>query len=219
MGQGCTLSLGEVRGSKHQHLPCSTRSARTNPAIAGYSPVQLLWLPPPRLPLARWWCTITAVRSPRWPATAPPPCGGDRVHGRRLLTVRTHLTLELVRITAYPCGLALQLALTATGRPARRALHQTRPLTDPADPSAQWSYLDVWAGTDDLAVADPYFPRPDLHATATGICTFRSEPLYWLPAPARTVTLTAEWPQIGLPASLTTLDLAAVAPSSTHRPP
>ncbi|MER2087725.1 hypothetical protein ACH49M_32290 [Rhodococcus qingshengii] len=90
-------------------------------------------------------------------------------------------------------------------------MHQTRPLTDPADPSAQWSYLDVWAGTDDLTVADPYFPRPDLHATATGICTFRSEPLYWLPAPARTVTLTAEWPQIGLPASLTTLDLAAVA--------
>ena len=141
------------------------------------------------------------------------------MHGHRLLSAHTHLTLELTRITAYPSGLAVQLALTATGRPARRALHQTRPLTDPADPSARWSYLDVWAGTDYLAVADPYLPRPDLQATATGICTYRSEPLYWLPVPppVRTVTLTAEWPQIGLPASVTTVNLAVIAPQSTPR--
>ncbi|MGV9869733.1 serine/threonine protein kinase [Rhodococcus koreensis] len=159
------------------------------------------------------------MRSPRRPATAPPPCGGDRVHGRRLLTADTHLTLQLVHITAYPCGLALQLALSATDRPARRAVHETRPLTDPADPSARWSYLDVWAGTDDLSVADPYFSRPDLHAATSGICTYRSEPLYWLPVPppARTVTLTAGWPQIGLPVSVTTASLAPVAPRSTPR--
>lgn len=82
------------------------------------------------------------------------------MHGHRQLSAHTHLTLELVRITAYPSGLPVQLALTATGRPARRALHQTRPLTDLAVPSARWSSLNVWAGTADLAVADPYLAPP-----------------------------------------------------------
>ncbi|MFD7012038.1 hypothetical protein [Rhodococcus jostii] len=93
------------------------------------------------------------MRRPRWPATAPPACGGVQVHGRRLLAADIQLTLELLRVVAYPSGLA-HLTLTATGCPAERARHETRPLTDPAEPSAHWSYLDVWAGTDDLAVAD-----------------------------------------------------------------
>ena len=54
-----------------------------------------------------------------------PPCGGDKVHDRLPLTGNTDLNLELVRITSYPSGLAVQLALTATGRPARRAWHET----------------------------------------------------------------------------------------------
>ena len=142
-----------------------------------------------------------------------------RAHDRLLLTESAHMTLELLRITAYPSGLAVQLALTATGRPARRAWHETRPLTDPADPSARWSYLDVWAGTDELTVADPYLHRPDLQATEVGNCSYRSEPLYWLPLahPVPAITLTAEWPQIALPASVTTMHLDLVTPSPHHR--
>lgn len=83
--------------------------------------------PPPRLPLARWWCTITAVRSPRWPATAPPPCGGDRVHGRRLLTVRTHLTLELVPDHRVPMR-----ARAAAGPERHRPPGPARSCTRPA---------------------------------------------------------------------------------------
>ncbi|WP_231868833.1 serine/threonine protein kinase [Rhodococcus opacus] len=158
------------------------------------------------------------MRRARWPATAPPPCGGDRVHDRLPLTRNTDLMLELVRITSYPSGLAVQLALTATGRPARRAWHETRPLTDPTDLSAHWSYLEVWAGSGDLAAADPYFPRPDLQAAASGICSYRSEPLYWLPtAPAWALTLATGWPQIGLPTAVTTMHLDPITPPTSRR--
>jgi hypothetical protein len=133
------------------------------------------------------------------------------------LAADTQLTLDLLRVVAYPSGLAVHLTLTATGRPAERARHETRPLTDPADPAAHWSYLDVWAGTDDLAVADPYLHRPDRQDWAAGTCRYRTQPMYWLTVspPARMVALTAEWPQIGLPASVTTVALSPTPPRVT----
>ncbi|TQC44485.1 serine/threonine protein kinase [Rhodococcus sp. WS4] len=132
------------------------------------------------------------------------------MHGGLVLAVDTHLTLELVRIVAFESGLAVYLALTATGTPAERARHETRPLTDPADRSARWSYLEVWAGTDRIAVADPYLARPNLQACTAELCTYLTEPQYWLdtPAPVRSVTLTAEWQQIGLAPTVSTLTLA-----------
>ncbi len=159
------------------------------------------------------------VRRLRWPATAPPPCGGVQVHGRLQLSADTHLTLNLSRIIAYPSGLAVHLTLTATGHPAERAQHETRPLTDPADPSAQWSYLDVWAGTDYLAVADPYLHHPDRQESTAGTCRYRTQPMYWLPVspPAPRVALTAEWPRIGLPASVTTVALSPAEHTPTPR--
>ncbi|MFD9668400.1 serine/threonine protein kinase [Rhodococcus sp. NPDC059968] len=127
-----------------------------------------------------------------------------------MLAADTHRTLELVRIVAFDSGLAVYLALTATGIPAQRARHQTRTLTDPADGSARWSYLEVCAGADRIAVADPYLARPDLQACTAGRCMYRTEPQYWIdtPAPVRSVTLTAEWPQIGLRPTVATLALA-----------
>ncbi|MFD9666985.1 hypothetical protein ACFWAY_36160 [Rhodococcus sp. NPDC059968] len=82
------------------------------------------------------------------------------------------MTLDLLRIAVYPSGIAVHLTLTATGHPAERARHEARPLTDPADPSAHRSYLNVWVGTDGLAVADPYFHRADLQESTAGhACT------------------------------------------------
>lgn len=132
------------------------------------------------------------------------------MHDHRVLAADPHVTLELGRIVAFGSGLAVYLALTATGIPAQRARHETRTLTDTADRSARWSYLDVWAGTDRIAVADPYLARPDLQACTAGLCTYRTEPQYWIdtPTPVRSVTLTAEWPQIGLQPTVATLALA-----------
>ncbi|MGW5152988.1 serine/threonine protein kinase [Rhodococcus koreensis] len=131
----------------------------------------------------------------------------------------THLTLELGRIVAFDSGLAVYLALTATGIPAERARHETRTLTDPADRSARWSYLEVCAGTDRIAVADPYLARPDLRAGTAGRCVYRTEPQYWIdpPQPVRSVTLTAEWPRIGLAPTVAALTLARRDHASTNR--
>ncbi|MDF3313016.1 hypothetical protein P3H15_49775 [Rhodococcus sp. T2V] len=121
--------------------------------------------------------------------------GRTPVHEGCALTAHPHLTLDLTRIVAYESGRAVHLALTATAGPARRAHHQTRPLTDPQDASAQWSYLDVWLGTiDHVAVADPFLPRPDLYTRTAGLCSYRTEPRYWIPANAAvgSLTLTAE---------------------------
>ncbi|MFD9666979.1 serine/threonine protein kinase [Rhodococcus sp. NPDC059968] len=127
-----------------------------------------------------------------------------------MLAADPQVTLELGRIVAFGSGLAVYLALTATGTPAQRAHRETRTLTDPADRSARWSYLDVSAGTDRIAVADPYLARPDLQACTAGLCTYRTEPQYWIdtPTPVRSVTLTAEWPRIGLAPTAATLALA-----------
>ncbi|MFV9459567.1 hypothetical protein ACNJ7E_39850 [Rhodococcus sp. NM-2] len=65
----------------------------------------------------------------------------------------------LTGVTAYPAGVALCLVLVATGIPAELARHETRPLTDPHDRSAHWSYLRVRVRMDDQAGdADPYEP-------------------------------------------------------------
>lgn len=53
----------------------------------------------------------------RWPESPPPATGGIEVHRRRPLAAQTHLTLELVRITAFDSGLSVHLTLTANGRP------------------------------------------------------------------------------------------------------
>ncbi|WP_009473118.1 serine/threonine protein kinase [Rhodococcus sp. JVH1] len=166
-----------------------------------------------------WGVDDRAVHRRRWPANPPPPCGGVRVHGRRVLAADPHLTLELGRIVGFGSGLAVYLALTVTGIPAERARHETRTLTDPADRSARWSYLGVCAGADRIAVADPYLAHPDLQACTAGLCTYRTEPQYWIdtPAPVRSVTLTAGWPQIGLAPTVATLTLARRDHASTNR--
>jgi hypothetical protein len=120
------------------------------------------------------------------------------------------MTFDLVRIVAFECGLSVHLAVTATGGPAELARYQTRRSTDPRDHSARWSYLAVQAGTDCLAVADAYLARPDLQACADGICTYRTDPQYWLNTgpPSESVTIAAQWPQIGLAPITTTESLA-----------
>ncbi|MFD9670006.1 serine/threonine protein kinase [Rhodococcus sp. NPDC059968] len=160
----------------------------------------------------------------RWPENPAPVCGGTEVHGRRLLVADTSLTLELARVVAYETGLAVHLTLTTTAGSARRAQHQTRFLTDPRDTSARWSYLDIWFGTTDhdLAVADPYRMRPDIEASAAAICTYRTEPQYWIgtdtdDAPVRSLTLTAEWRHIGLKPTTATLALDHVDDRRTRR--
>lgn len=127
-----------------------------------------------------------------------------------MLAAETHLTLDVIRTVAFESGLAVHLALTATGAPAEMAHRQTRPLTDPDDWSAEWSYLTVWATVENTdAEADPYLPRPDVHACDAGRSVYRTEPRYWLGTPpiVRSVTLTAGWPQIGLPATTAILAL------------
>ncbi|MFD9664389.1 serine/threonine protein kinase [Rhodococcus sp. NPDC059968] len=159
----------------------------------------------------------------RWPENPAPACGGTEVHGRRLLVADTSLTLELARVVAYDAGLAVHLTLTVAAGSAHRAQYQTRPLTDPRDTSARWSYLDIWLGTTGhLIVADPYCARPDIQASAAGMCTYRTEPQYWIgtdtdDSPVRSLTLTAEWRQIGLNPTIATLALDHVADRRTRR--
>ncbi|MFZ2176296.1 MAG: serine/threonine protein kinase [Rhodococcus sp. (in: high G+C Gram-positive bacteria)] len=159
----------------------------------------------------------------RWPAIPPPVCGGVDVHGRRRLSAQTDLTLEVLRIVAFESGVSVHLALTATGAPAEKARHQTRPLTDPADHCARWSYLAVRAGvenTDAEAQADAYLPRPDIATSCAGLTAYRTEPRYWLgiPPPVRAVTLTAGWPQIGLAPTTETMVLDVIEQRSNGNP-
>jgi hypothetical protein len=163
------------------------------------------------------------MRVRRWPENPAPACGGIEVHGRRLLVADTSLTLELARVVAYDAGLAVHLTLTAAAGAAHRAQHQTRPLTDPRDTSARWSYLDIRLGTTGhLIVADPYCARPAISASAAGMCTYRTEPQYWIgtdtdDAPMRSLILTAEWRQIGLDAAIATLALPHATDRRTRR--
>ena len=72
------------------------------------------------VPRPRRGCSIEAVCRPRWPAITPPTCSGAQVHGHRPLAADTHLTLDLVRIVAFP---GVHLTLTAIDGPAERARH------------------------------------------------------------------------------------------------
>ncbi len=65
------------------------------------------------------------------------------MHGPTILASKTHITLDLLGIVAFSSGIHVRLALTATGRAAERAHHETRSLSDPTDPDTQWSYLSV----------------------------------------------------------------------------
>ncbi|MFC0454476.1 hypothetical protein [Rhodococcus jostii] len=150
------------------------------------------------------------MRRPRWPAVAPPTTGGHRVHGPLLLTTEEHLTLELFEVVAFPDGLHLRMALTATGRPAELAQYETRSLSDPDDPSTRWSYLSVRARVDDIeGEADPYHPTSASKACRSGPPEYRTEPHYWLDAiPASGfIAVTAGWPRIGLGSTTTTIGL------------
>ncbi|QHE72868.1 hypothetical protein [Rhodococcus sp. WAY2] len=151
------------------------------------------------------------MRRWRWPALAPPATGGNRVHGPSLLAASPCVRLELSEIVAYPSGMQLLLALTATDISAQIACHETRALTDRNDFSAHWSYLTVQIGVDDLhGEADPYCPVTT--AAGSGTTTFyRTVPGYWIRTPTSgVVTLTAAWPLIGLEPITTTLGVATV---------
>ncbi|MBC2644478.1 MULTISPECIES: hypothetical protein [unclassified Rhodococcus (in: high G+C Gram-positive bacteria)] len=153
----------------------------------------------------------------RWPGIAPPETGGVAVHGHRVLNSRPDLAVQLTGITAYPAGVSLCLVLEATGIPAARARHETRPLTDPRDESAHWSYLRVRIRMDDIAGdADPFEPLSCSPPNGPPE-RYRTAPRYWIPGYPSTgeLTLTTGWHQIGLPASVDVLDLG-VSPFSTE---
>lgn len=114
------------------------------------------------------------------------------------------LSLELSWVTAFASGLLLQLALRVTGIRADFAHFETRSLTDPQDWSAQWSYLAVRVGVDELdGPADPlHLSEP----ASDGSGPYRTTPRYWIGSYPRVdpLTVTTSWAEIGLrPASLT----------------
>ncbi|MFE7423311.1 hypothetical protein [Rhodococcus sp. NPDC057529] len=145
----------------------------------------------------------------RWPGIAELQGGGTPIHGRRTLAAQENVSVELVAVFAYPGGLSLRLMVTATGAVAAAARHETRPLTDPADTSARWSYLLVRVRVDDQdAVADPFHPLT--RALGTGPeALYRSEPRYWIPLfPAsRAIAVTTGWPEIGLDPTTTLVEV------------
>ncbi|QSE84786.1 hypothetical protein [Rhodococcus koreensis] len=144
------------------------------------------------------------MRRHRWPAIAPPPDRGLRVHAPLPITAEKDLTLELSAVTAFASGLLLQLAMRVTGIRADFARYETRPLTDPHDWSARWSYLTVLVLVDDLdGPADPLHPT-EPPSDESG--PYRTTPLYWIGTYPRTgsLILTTSWTEIGLhPTSLT----------------
>ncbi|MFC9361988.1 hypothetical protein ACFTZB_36135 [Rhodococcus sp. NPDC057014] len=88
------------------------------------------------------------MRRHRWPALAPPTTGGIVVHTGMPIAAEKDLALELSAATAFASGLALRFTLCVTGVRGDFARYETRPLTDPGDWSAQWSYLVVHIGAD-----------------------------------------------------------------------
>ena len=123
------------------------------------------------------------------------------------VTAEKDLTLELSSVTAFASGLVLQLAMRVTGIRADFARYETRPLTDPHDWSAQWSYLTVLVLVDHLGgPADslhPAEPRSDDSGP------YRTTPLYWIGTYPRagSLTVTTSWAEIGLHPTSTTLAL------------
>nr|WP_244461446.1 hypothetical protein [Rhodococcus sp. ZPP] len=149
----------------------------------------------------------------RWPA-APPPAwrGVGIVHGRSVLAADLGITVELVDLLRYPAGVELRLALTAFGHAAQQARYETRPLTDPGDPSPRWSFLRTHVRAMDLTgEADPY-QAPILSTGTRRSIDFRTAPRYWIdgiPAPA-SLTVTVEWVRIGLAAMSSTIEIGPV---------
>ncbi|MBC2641844.1 MULTISPECIES: hypothetical protein [unclassified Rhodococcus (in: high G+C Gram-positive bacteria)] len=137
------------------------------------------------------------MRRHRWPALAPPTTGGIAVHPAQPIVAEKDLTLELSAVTAFSSGVLLQFTLCITGVRADFARHETRPLTDPRDPSAEWSYLAVRILADNLdGTADPHHLVED--HTDSG--PYRTTPQYWIDSYPRTGSLTAttSWTQVGL---------------------
>ena len=117
------------------------------------------------------------------------------------ITAEKDLTLELSAVTAFASGLLLQLAMRVTGIRADFARYETRPLTDPQDWSARWSYLTVLVRVDDRD--DVGGPADPLHPSEPGSGDsgrYRTTPWYWIGAYPRTgsLTVTTSWTEIGL---------------------
>ncbi|QTJ70780.1 hypothetical protein HYG77_32185 (plasmid) [Rhodococcus sp. ZPP] len=134
------------------------------------------------------------------------------VHGRSVLAADLGITVELVDLLRYPAGVELRLALTAFGHAAQQARYETRPLTDPGDPSPRWSFLRTHVRAMDLTgEADPY-QAPILSTGTRRSIDFRTAPRYWIdgiPAPA-SLTVTVEWVRIGLAAMSSTIEIGPV---------
>ena len=110
------------------------------------------------------------------------------------------MSVELAAVLAYPAGLSLRMMVIATGAGAAVARYETRPLTDPADTSARWSFLVVQVRVDDQhAVADPFHPVTR-SVSAGPESVYRSEPRYWIPLfpGSGALVMTVGWPEVGL---------------------
>ncbi len=130
------------------------------------------------------------------------------MHAGMPIAAENDLTLELSAATAFASGLLLRFALSVTGVRADFARYETRPLTDPDDWSAQWSYLAVRIIADDLGgLADPFRPVPDTGLEGSG--PYRTTPQYWIGTYPTTgsLTVTTSWPQVGLHPTSVTLTL------------
>ncbi|MDF3311570.1 hypothetical protein P3H15_42080 [Rhodococcus sp. T2V] len=148
------------------------------------------------------------MRRHRWPALAPPTTGGVVVHAGMPIAADKDLALELSAATAFASGLLLRFTLCVSGVRADFARYETRALTDPGDWSAQWSYLAVRVGADDLdGFADPFHPTPD--PASQGSRPYRTTPQYWIGTYPTTgsLTVTTGWPQVGLHPTSVTLTL------------
>jgi hypothetical protein len=140
------------------------------------------------------------------------------VHGPVELVTSRDLSLRLSEVVAHPTGMLLHIELTARGRSADLARHETRPLDDPDDPSARWSYLAVNVRVDDVeGVADPRHPHSPSVPGAEGASEYHSAPHYWISdyPESGTITLTVGWKEIGLLPRTRTITLG---PNPSLRP-
>ena len=117
------------------------------------------------------------------------------------------LTLELSAVTAFASGLLLHLAMRVTGIRADFARYETRPLTDPHDWSARWSYLTVLVCVDDLGGPADALHRSEPRVDDSG--PYRTTPWYWIDTYPRAgaLTVTTSWTEIGLHPTTITLAL------------
>ena len=118
------------------------------------------------------------MRRHRWPAITPPSDRGVRVLAPAPIVAEKDLALELSAVTAFASGLLPQLAMRVTGIRADFARFETRPLTDPQDWSAQWSYLVVRVRADDLDGPAHPLHRSEPPFDESG--PYRTTPMYWI---------------------------------------